>query len=584
MLEKLVRQLFLLSESNTKIINQSLQSLHQQHTDLIVISPDPDIYKAKPLHYAKSLLGHTLNLIVLDCRTGFPLDYFLCAANTIQKGGAFIIIWQKSDNDGQSTRFHTEKIPTHNFQSYLSKGLERYSHPFSSTIKLAPHNSYNDILNELNAEQSSVLTALQSHKNGITTLFAPRGTGKSFVVNVFLQSLLGDFIITAPNQTALQAYKNTKLNFMAPDYLFLNNQSIDKSWLIIEEAAQMPIAHLEKLAKLAKNVLLVSSIENYEGTGKGLKDKLADIINIDNELALTRPHRFESNDPLALFCDHISLQNEVQLNIPDGLILFSPYNIQNFQGNHDLVEAFYQFMNQHHYQTNAQDIRRLFDSPDQTIVIDIKNNQIIGGLWALNEGMLSIELAQDVFNGYRRPKGNLVVQTLSAHSYYPELMTLKSLRISRIAVDINHRKQGIARKLLKALLQYASNNQYDFLSTSFGLTKPLLEFWNECNFTWIHIGSHRDKTTGLHAAVLILPITPKMQQKLEFMQTKWKNDAYHLSEAPFIHESIKYLIANQGDKGFYDKDDASVLDAFQHHKKPKEAVYSAQIRHKNTLD
>src|SRR5699024_10490178 len=119
----------------------------------------------------------------------------------------------------------------------------------------------------------------------------------------------------------------------------------------------------------------------------------------------------------------------------------------------------------------------------------IQNQEIIGGIWAIREGKLSSELALDVFNGYRRPKGNLVVQTLAAHSYYPELMTLKSLRISRIAVDHHHRTQGIAKKMLEQLKHYAQNNHYDFLSTSFGLTEPLLQFWQQCQFTWVHLGS-----------------------------------------------------------------------------------------------
>lgn len=579
-----MRKLFLLSESDTTIINQSLQSLHHQYTDLIVLSPDPNIYIAKPLHHAKGLLGHTLNIIALDCRSGFPLDYFLCAANTIQKGGAFIIIWQQNDNDEQSVRFHTEKISTQNFQNYLYHGLKKYSLPLPCSLDLSLPNLDKKSFSELNIEQTLILKSLNNHKKGIITLFAPRGTGKSFLVNHFLQSLKDDFIITAPNQTALEAYKNTQVNFMAPDYLFLNNELINKSWLIIEEAAQMPIAHLERLSKLANNVLLVSSIENYEGTGKGLKDKLADVINIDKAFTLTHQHRFESHDALALFCKYISLQDEINPQLNDGIMLFSSQNIREFQSNYGLVKAFYQFMNRYHYQTNAQDIRRLFDSPDQSFVIKVDNGRIIGGLWALDEGLLTKELALDVFNGYRRPKGNLVVQTLSAHSYYPELMTFKSLRISRIAVDINHRKAGIAKSLLNHLYEYASIHQYDFLSTSFGLTESLLQFWTECNFTWIHIGSHRDKTTGLHAAVLILPITSKMQQKLKFMQTKWKNDAYHLSNAPFIHKSVKLLVKNQGHIGMYDAADESVLNAFFHHKKPKEAVFSAQIRQKNILD
>lgn len=578
-----MRKLFLLPECETETINTELQALHQQCPELIVLSPDPNIYLQKPLSHAKSLLGKTLNWIVLDCRQGFPLDYFLCAANTIQNNGAFMIIWQPNSTDEQSSRFHTEQIPTNNFQRYLSLGLERYSQIWHNddvtrTTLSAP------IEHNLTTSQQQVLNALQAQTAGITTLFAPRGTGKSFVVAEFLKTLSHNYIITAPNQNALQSYTNIPLNFMAPDYLFLNHESISQSWLIIEEAAQMPIAHLEKLSKLTDNVLLISSVENYEGTGKGLESKLADIITIDRALTLSERQRFEANDPLAQFCNYISLQGTITTPLTDGTYLYSGENLSTFQNNFELVQHFYQFMNQYHYQTNAQDIRRLFDSPDATIIITVHNHQIVGGIWAIHEGELPQSLAEDVFNGYRRPKGNLVVQTLAAHSYYPELMTLKSLRISRIAVDATYRHQGIAKSLLNQLINFGKTHEYDFLSTSFGLTASLLRFWQQCEFTWIHLGSHRDKTTGLHAAILLFPLTDTFAHTIKAMQRKWHNDAFHLSQAPFIHSAIRSILREYQSNGRYDALDQRILEAHHHHKKPVEAAFSALERQKLQLD
>lgn len=579
-----MRKLCLLSETHTENINQALIQLHHQCADLIVLSPDTSLFLAKPLHHAKGLLGQSLNLIVLDCRLGFPLDYFLCAANTIQTHGTFLLIWQPNDHDEQSSRFHTEVMPTPNFQDYLAEGLQTFSEPWDIEQYIAPTIIQNPHTH-LNDEQIAVLSALQKQHKDITTLFAPRGTGKSFVIAEFIRSLNDDYVITAPNQTALQSYHNIKLNFKAPDYLFLNHDDLlPQKWLIIEEAAQMPITHLEKLSQLAKNILLISSIENYEGTGKGLESKLHDIITISTALTLTERQRFESQDPLAQFCEYISFQNSANINVTDGTYLYSHENLHEFQGNHALVRAFYQFMNQHHYQTNAQDIRRLLDSPDQIFIITIKNQKIIGGLWAIHEGELSEDLAQDVFNGYRRPKGNLVVQTLAAHSYYPELMTLKSLRISRIAVDHHHRTQGIAKHMLEELKEYAQNHHYDFLSTSFGLTEPLLQFWQQCQFTWIHLGSHRDKTTGLHAAILLQPISSEITEKISAIQKKWQSDAFHLLNAPFVHPKIHYLLKKQSIKGFFDSLDEAILHAHLQHKKPVEAVFPALERYKYTID
>lgn len=635
-----MRQLFLIPCHPTNELNVTLKKIYQCYADVVVLSPDSSIKNAKPLHHAKGLLGHTLKAIIFDARLGFPLDYFLCAANTIQKNGTFFLIWSPNEHDEQSTRFHTEEIPTQHFQDYLAKGLAEYSLPFSSQHNLTTTSTHHtDQI--LNAEQQAIIEALNDHPKGVITLFAARGTGKSFMTAEFLRSIGNQYVITAPNQTALKSYINLKLNFMAPDYLFLNHTKLQQEWLIVEEAAQMPIAHLEKLSQLADKVLLISSIHNYEGTGKGLEKKLADIISIQQSLTLREPHRFEQHDVLSQFCDYIGLNNSPnnlekdidsnsheikhaitqhstnnqlsnhydlspnnfkfkqriasptsdqrcldKLNLPSSLVMsiYDANSLCNFQQNSNLVASFYQFMNEYHYQTNAQDIRRLFDSPDQTFVTCLKGNHLIGGVWGIKEGLLSTELSKEVFNGYRRPKGNLVVQTLSAHSYYPELMTLQSLRISRIAVDSQHRQSGIAKKMIQQLVNHAKKNHYDFISTSFGLTEELLKFWQQCGFAWIHLGSHRDQTTGLHACIMLLPISEYMKNRVLHMKHKWQNDAYELLNAPFIHTSIHSLLANEANQGGLDSLDIAILQAHLAHKKPKESLFSALQRHKNKSD
>lgn len=579
-----MRTLFLIQQSDNYEINQCLQDISLKHPDLIILSADPDIHHAMPLHKAKGLLGHTLNAIALDIRQGFPLDYFLCIANTIQDQGTLYLIGMPNHlDDEQSNRFHTQKIATPNFQHYLNELCQKYGteyHPQLPTITNTIQHPIN-----LTPEQQIVLETLKHHDDGVLTLFASRGTGKSYVVAEFLRQTTDDYIITAPNQNALNSYLNIPLNFKAPDDLFLNSDMINHiDWLIIDEAAQMPIAHLEKLSHLAPKVLLISSVDNYEGTGKGLVQKLENIIHVKKQLTLSQQHRFNQQDDLSLFCESIQLNHKVQPVIKDGIEIYDAYNLNKFQSNTALITAFYQFMNQHHYQTNAQDIRRLFDSPQQLLMTYGIQHKLIAGTWCIQEGELTQALSQAVYHGYRRPKGNLVVQTLSAHSYYPHLMQLKSLRISRIAVDHKHRHHGIAKNMLLKLIQYARENHYDFLSTSFGLTDNLLSFWQQCGFTWVHMGTHRDKTTGLHACIMIYPLTTSMNQQMKVMQKKWCADAYHLQNAPFIHAYAKKLLQTIAFAGDFDALDDEILHAHAHHKKPQEAVYSAKIRQASQHD
>lgn len=571
-----MRALWVIHSHQIDDLSADIISSRLRCDDLVVLSDAADLPHARPLKHAKALLGQTLPALIFDARDGFALDYFLCAAHTIEDQGALIIIAPHfNGDDPQSLRFHHTSIPTPHFQQHLNACLARYAQPFD--LDHIQHNAITATDVMLTNEQQYVITQLQNFSTGILTLFAPRGTGKSTVIAHFLQAV-DNFVLTAPNQPSLKRYAQHVDNFKAPDDLFLNHAPKSFEWLIIEEAAQMPIAHLEKLSALAHKVILISSVDNYEGTGQGLAQKLHAILPIEQALTLTKSQRFDDQDPLARFCQAIALQEPCTESLPEGLNLYDHDGLTALQSQSEYIQALYQFLNTHHYQTNAQDVRRLFDGHNQLFITDVQNSTLHGAIWALKEGELSTDLAVDIFNGYRRPKGNLVVQTLGAHSYYPELMTKKSLRVSRIAVDHAHRHQGIASNMLMHLIEYAKVHQYDFISTSFGLTEDLLSFWQQADFTWVHMGTHRDKTTGLHAAILLYPLTDAMQTLIERMAQKWRADAYHLLDAPFVHTSVHPCLQTIAKPAPFDALDIKILTAHQQHKKPKEAVFSALQR------
>ncbi|MCX2956890.1 MAG: tRNA cytosine(34) acetyltransferase TmcA, partial [Candidatus Regiella insecticola] len=77
-------------------------------------------------------------------------------------------------------------------------------------------------------------------------------------------------------------------------------------------------------------------------------------------------------------------------------------------------------------------------------------------------------LARDIWAGRRRPRGNLVAQSLSAHSGQWLEPILRSRRISRIVVMDKWRRWGIALRMVLAEKQTAQ--RLDFLSVSFSYT------------------------------------------------------------------------------------------------------------------
>ena len=80
---------------------------------------------------------------------------------------------------------------------------------------------------------------------------------------------------------------------------------------------------------------------------------------------------------------------------------------------------------------------------------------------------------------------------------------LRSLRISRIAVQPNWQKQGIGQNLMK----FMENSEVDFLSVSFGYTDELAKFWQKCGFVLVHLGEHQEASSGCYSAIALKGIS-----------------------------------------------------------------------------
>ncbi len=94
-----------------------------------------------------------------------------------------------------------------------------------------------------------------------------------------------------------------------------------------------------------------------------------------------------------------------------------------------------------HYKHSPLDLRRMMDAPGQHVAVAQTDPVIAGALWLVDEGRLNPALSRAVWAGFRRPRGNLVAQSLAAHGGTPLAATLKGRRITRIAVH-PHRQRG----------------------------------------------------------------------------------------------------------------------------------------------
>lgn len=596
-----------------------------------VLSEETQLYQ--PLRHGKALLGSTINHLIFDTREGVSLDYLLSSLYAVKRGGSVWLIVPKNTQSESyqqaSTRFHREAIATPYFDQFFYDGLREFA-----TITLTPETlpeyleeftrcdtgesdhskpsaekSFGELL--LSPAQNTILHEFTAMDEGISTLFAPRGVGKSVVGNALIAKSPRQYLLTAPNQSAISRYHNFRgaLNagetlFYAPDMLLSGAVEIDPAkTLIIDEAAKIPLAKLERLCALCHKILLISSVENYEGTNQGLREKFYELVPVKKRFTLTEPFRFVVGDAVSQLCDYLRFEGDFypsgQLkrdSIQEGITLFLSggwhtdeekgadqiRTMADFRQNRALFGAVYHLLNETHYQTNIQDIRRLFDDPESLVVIYVENGRVQGAIWGLLEGEIDEALAIAIYRGLRRPKGNLVPQMLGTHGYDWEPMLMRSVRISRISVVADKRREGLASMMIRALETHVG--KVDFLSASFGLTESLLKFWEAAGFTWIHLGTHQDKTTALHAGVVMRALSERGEDWLNNRVGKWQHDAYEWQHAPFIREEIKPLLAVRGRRGEWDAADCVAIDAATQFKKPTPALFGAFSRQKRALN
>lgn len=119
---------------------------------------------------------------------------------------------------------------------------------------------------------------------------------------------------------------------------------------------------------------------------------------------------------------------------PEGEVCLTSLEPQAWESNPALVASVYELLCAAHYRTSPLDLRRMMDAPGQHFAVAQTGSAIAGALWLVDEGGLSPELSRAVWAGFRRPRGNLVAQSLAAHGCSPLAATLKGRRITRIAV------------------------------------------------------------------------------------------------------------------------------------------------------
>ena len=487
---------------------------------------------------AKNLLGQEFDWILYDGRTTLNLDALAIAVGTLRAGGE-LVLWldknQQIDLDSLRWSGVEQGIETPNFKAYFDDLIEKYRQdtlPVSDKFTLNVSMDTGNMFLPATTEQAQIISTILKQQSDLYIITAKRGRGKSALAGMLIKQLSTRCYVTAPNKSAvktLQDFAAIPLNFVAPDELVAqirqDPELFREDWLFIDEAAMLPLPLLFQLISTFKHIVITTTIHSYEGTGRGFLLKfLAKIDRSFQHFELTKPLRWVEGDKLEQFIDELLL-----IDCEDRLVqpAFNPQSAVNFRqvSQSDIVQRiqdFYGLLTLAHYRTSPLDLRRLFDAVKQQFYVAEMENALLGGVWLVEEGGFSdLPLIEQICRGQRRPKGNLVAQSLAFYYYFPQACELTSLRISRIAVQPHWQHHGLGQKLIEQVL---ANADVDFLSVSFGYTDELMTFWQKCGFVLVQIGEHCEASSGCYSAIALRGMSVRGKQFVQQVCAQFERD------------------------------------------------------------
>lgn len=525
-----IRRLVVLSGDTDWCAQQAMNFSAGQPGDWLWVSDAPPLtVTAVPFSAVHTLLGQERKHGVFDARTGLNVEALAAFAGTLQAGSWLLLLipeWQQwaesADLDSLRWSEQPQAIATpnfiHRFQSIISQDnacTVLRQHQAGSLAFLTATADWTPPDGRPTADQQQILTTLRQADSGIWVLTAARGRGKSTLAGMLIADWPGVCWVTAPGKAAtdkLAQQSAGQITFWAPDALLAHLEQATVSgvdWLLIDEAAAIPASQLARMVAAFPRALLTTTVQGYEGTGRGFLLKFCASLAEWHDIRLSAPVRWSSLDPLEPLLDQLLLFNDLPAVALAADPPLQPITLKREQWLTDpaLLTNFYGLLTSAHYRTSPLDLRRLLDAPGMSFAASMQRDAVAGALWLVDEGGLHPALAHEIWAGRRRPRGNLVAQSLAAHGGQIIAPVLRSRRVSRIAVQPDARRQGVALSLLAQQAELAAKDALDFLSVSFGYTAELAAFWHRAGYRLVRLGTQREASSGCYAAMAVLPIS-----------------------------------------------------------------------------
>ena len=486
-----------------------------------------------------------------------------------------------------------------------------------------------------NNERTSGLKSLNTQKSNkqAVVIQSDRGRGKSSSLGLFSGLVLADYqqqqqqkqvlniILTAPHSTSVSgvfhfcgtilkqqniAYridKNTlktefgSLNFVAPDELVNNIDSANI--VLVDEAAAIPSQLLLPLLSQENTqynlVVFATTIHGYEGTGRGfeykfkplLKKSTGKVFDGVTNLSLTQPIRWSVDDFLEQ-----DINKLLMINAQASLLKFtdkSAINSDNVSfklltakeliNQSDRLNELFGLLVNAHYRTTPNDLRNMLDGPNMKIFSLDHQGEIVGAILLAEEGKLEPELAEQIWQGRRRPKGHLLPQSLIAHNGFKQAGNYRYGRVVRVAIHPELQDQGLGSLMLEKAKQALTKQGFDFICTSFGIADNLVRFWTNNQFYPVRLGLKAEASTGEYSLLMTQALNQESQNFQQIMTTRFQQTLL-VEQALNMREGLsgQSLAKNEYDIGKYTEQDKQDLICFSYHHRSLDTCLLAMCR------
>lgn len=510
-----------------------------------------------------ALIGRDVSLLVYDTFQGFNADCFGLISGAVPGQGLFIMLtppllewpFYQEGNSCSNQAALGSPAETHSvFLSYFAGALIN-SHTFtkleqgvdeSSLLQIdhdnvvatgAATSGFFEATEDQSQAISSIIRVANGHRKRPLVLTADRGRGKTSALGVAAARLIMDrprhIVFTAPRWSAVAlAFKHAEnilsaqvgklvrkkhslqfnqaeITYIPPDVIIAG--SCDADLLLIDEAAAIPTPILTQLLRRYSRVVFSTTVHGYEGTGRGFEVRFKSVIEqltpLWQSFHMHEPVRWSPGDALEQFVFEVLLLNAepcssaIARSVEVDKLLFREIDMQDLLKNQKQLVELFGLMVLAHYQTSPNDLRMMLDTPGVRLFTLTESGHIIAATWLVDEGEFSEKKALEIQQGKRRFKGHLVAQSITNHLGLLQSAMLRSARFIRVAVHPKAQGRGIGTLLIDYVLRRIGT-EYDYLSSSFGATADLVNFWLKNGFKSLRLGFKREASSGEHALMV----------------------------------------------------------------------------------